>query len=147
MMNIRMWCVLVLFTFLGINSWTGSSSVVLAASKSKEKASQISEATRKQAEQELKALQKDPKKFRTLVTGVQIFLGRFGYGIGPFSGTLDAKTKKALKAYQQQTGLSPTGEIDFPTLKHLTEDDRVLSRIVPFLPAFVLQDKGMGKLG
>jgi peptidoglycan hydrolase-like protein with peptidoglycan-binding domain len=76
-------------------------------------------------QQELDALRKNPEEFRTLITGVQIFLGRFGYGVGPYSGILDQSTKNALKAYQEKTGLSQTGDIDFPTLKRLTEDDRL----------------------
>lgn len=89
-----------------------------------------------QADQELVALRKNPKEFRTLVTGVQIFLGRFGYGVGPFTGKLDEGTKQALTAYQQQTGLEVTGDINFETLQRLTEDDQVLNRIVPYLPPF-----------
>ncbi len=140
-MYIRLFGVLVMVTFVAVNGVPGFPSLALAATDSKNEASKISEETRIQAEKELKALQKDPKKFRTLVTGVQIFLGRFGYGVGPFSGTLDEQTTQALKAYQKKTGLSQTGAIDFPTLKRLTEDDRVLSRIVPFLPALIFQDK------
>ena len=93
-------------------------------------------ASKAQADQDLDELRKKPKKFRTLITGVQIFLGRFGYGVGPFSGKLDADTKQALTAYQKKTGLPVTGDINFETLKRLTEDDQVLNRIVPFLPPF-----------
>ena len=93
-------------------------------------------AMKQQAEQELAALRKNPKEFRTLVTGVQIFLGRFGYGVGPFTGQLDEATKTALTTYQKKTGLSVTGDVNFETLQRLTEDDQVLNRIVPFLPPF-----------
>lgn len=89
-----------------------------------------------QADQELATLRKNPEQFRTLITGVQIFLGRFGYGVGPFTGKLDDPTKQALTAYQKKTGLSVTGDITFETLQRLTEDDQVLNRIVPFLPPF-----------
>ena len=91
-------------------------------------------AMKQRAEEELAALRKNPEKFRTLITGIQIFLGRFGYGVGPFTGTLDNATKAALNAYQKKTGLSVTGDINFETLQRLTEDDQVLSRIVPYLP-------------
>jgi hypothetical protein len=96
-------------------------------------------------QQELDALRKNPEEFRTLITGVQIFLGRFGYGVGPFSGILDQSTKHALKTYQEKTGLSQTGDLDFPTLKHLTEDDRLLNRVVPFLPSKTFHDQEWGQ--
>lgn len=98
---------------------------------------QPSSAISQKADKELTTLRQNPEEFRTLVTGVQIFLGRFGYGVGPYTGQLDQATKDALKAYQKKTGLSETGDINFHTLKRLTEDDSVLSRIVPFLPARV----------
>jgi len=98
---------------------------------------QPSSAISQKANKELATLRQNPKEFRALVTGVQIFLGRFGYGLGPYTGQLDQATKDALKAYQKKTGLSETGDINFHTLKRLTEDDSVLSRIVPFLPAQV----------
>lgn len=94
-----------------------------------------------QANQELAALRKDPEKFRTLITGVQIFLGRFGYGIGPFSGKLDEGTKNALSTYQKNVGLPVTGDVNFKTLQRLTEDDQVLNRIVPYLPPFQSRDE------
>ncbi len=99
----------------------------------------------KKGQEELDALRKKPDEFRTLMTGVQIFLGRFGYGVGPYTGTLDQSTKQALKAYQEKSGLSQTGDLDFPTLKHLTEDDRVLNRVVPFLPQQTFHDQAWGR--
>jgi hypothetical protein len=96
-------------------------------------------------QQELDTLREKPEEFRTLITGVQIFLGRFGYGIGPYTGVLDQPTKEALKAYQKHSGLSPTGDIDFPTLKRLTEDDRLMNRIVPFLPQQAFHDQEWGQ--
>ncbi len=142
MKHVRLIGFALLLTFTGFQGFTGGPdlSVGLAAPQTEKGSPPISAATQKKAEQELKALRQDPKKFRTLVTGVQIFLGRFGYGIGPFTGKLDEPTQKALKAYQQQTGLPVTGDIDFPTLQHLTDDDRVLNRIVPYLPALVFKN-------
>ncbi|MDH5428385.1 MAG: peptidoglycan-binding protein [Nitrospirota bacterium] len=99
-------------------------------------APRASSAMKQKAEQDLAMLRKNPEDFRTLITGVQIFLGRFGYGIGPFTGKLDEATKQALTAYQTKTGLSVTGDINFETLQRLTEDDQVLNRIVPYLPPF-----------
>ena len=86
------------------------------------------------AQKELKALKSRPKEYRVLVLGVQIFLGRFGYGIGPYTGVVDEKMKTALRTYQQYVGLPETGEIDFLTLKHLTEDNKTLDQPLPFLP-------------
>ncbi|HNP29979.1 MAG TPA: peptidoglycan-binding domain-containing protein [Nitrospirales bacterium] len=99
----------------------------------------------KKGQEELEALRQKPDEFRTLMTGVQIFLGRFGYGVGPYSGTLDQSTKQALKAYQKNSGLSETGDLDFPTLKRLTEDDRLLNRVVPFLPPHTFHDQEWGQ--
>lgn len=96
-------------------------------------------------QQELEALRRRPEEFRTLITGVQIFLGRFGYGVGPYSGVLDQTTKEALKAYQKHSGLSATGDLDFPTLKRLTEDDRLMNRVVPFLPQQAFHDQEWGQ--
>ena len=98
---------------------------------------QPSSAISQKADKELDMLRQNPEEFRALVTGVQIFLGRFGYGLGPYTGKLDQTTKDALKAYQKKTGLAETGDINFHTLRRLTEDDTVLSRIVPLLPAQV----------
>lgn len=100
-----------------------------------------SAADQEQAKKELEALKDNPEEFRTLVTGVQVFLGRFGYGVGPYDGKLGQQTKDALKAYQRHVGLEPTGEIDFSTLKHLTEDDQVLNRVIPYLPPYAIKDR------
>ena len=109
----------------------------MASDKPMANSPQPSLAISQKADKELATLRQNPEEFRALVTGVQIFLGRFGYGLGPYTGQLDQATKDALKAYQKKTGLSETGDINFHTLKRLTEDDSVLSRIVPFLPAQV----------
>ena len=107
---------------------------VMASGDSTSSAQKSASAMKQQADRELATLRKNPEKFRTLITGVQIFLGRFGYGVGPFTGKLDEATKQALTAYQKKTGLSVTGDINFETLQRLTEDDQVLNRIVPYLP-------------
>jgi hypothetical protein len=109
----------------------------MASDKPTASSPEPSSAVSQKADKELATLRQNPDEFRALVTGVQIFLGRFGYGLGPYTGQLDQATKDALKAYQKKTGLSETGDINFHTLRRLTEDDSVLSRIVPFLPAKV----------
>ena len=86
-----------------------------------------------QANQALATLRKNAKEFRTLITGVQIFLGRFGYGVGPFTGKLDAGTKQARTAYQKKTGLPGTGDINFETLKHYKIHPRKLRDVIFFL--------------
>jgi len=94
------------------------------------------------ADQEIQELKtKQPEEYRILVLGVQIFLGRFGYGVGPYTGEFDDRTKQALRRYQHDVKLSETGELDFHTIRHLTEDNRLLDRYLPFLPKFLLQDE------
>ncbi len=139
----RVMIVFILIGFLGISHSWFSTTEVWASKKDRADTSKAS--AQQRAEKELAELRKKPEEFRTLVTGVQIFLGRFGYGVGPFTGALDQKTQNALKAYQKKTGLHESGEIDFPTLKRLTEDDRVLNRIVPLLPAHVVRDQKWDK--
>ena len=87
-----------------------------------------------QAQKELEALKSRPKEYRVLLLGVQIFLGRFGYGTGPYTGEMDEKTQAALRTYQQYVGLPETGEVDFLTLKSLTADNQILDQPLPFLP-------------
>ncbi len=101
-----------------------------------ETSTQFSAKDRK-GQQELEAIKQRPKDYRVLIMGVQIFLGRFGYGVGPYTGTLDSQTKAALKAYQRQNNFSATGELDYQTLMHLTDDNKVLDRPLPYLPQYV----------
>lgn len=91
--------------------------------------------------QEAKELEQlSPEEFRLLVLGSQIYLGRFGYGIGPFSGELDQPTQDALRAYQKYVGISETGTINKETLEHLTDDNRTLDQILPFIPKYRFED-------
>ena len=87
-----------------------------------------------QAQKELENLKSRPEEYRVLLLGVQIFLGRFGYGTGPYTGELDEKTQAALRAYQKYVGLPETGQVDFRTLKSLTADNQILDQPLPFLP-------------
>ncbi len=86
------------------------------------------------AQKELEQLRTKPDEFRVLVLGVQIFLGRFGYGIGPYTGKFDEQTQEALRSYQKRTGLPVTGDIDFLTLKYLTDENKMLDQSLPYLP-------------
>ncbi len=91
--------------------------------------------------QEAKELEQlSSEEFRLLVLGSQIYLGRFGYGIGPFSGELDRPTQDALRAYQKYVGISETGTINKETLEHLTDDNRTLDQILPFIPKYSFED-------
>ena len=102
---------------------------------SSKQTSQVSLKERK-GQQELEAIRQRPKDYRVLILGVQIFLGRFGYGIGPYTGTMDEPTKNALEQYQRHTGLPATGELDYQTLTHLTDDNKLLDRPLPYLPQY-----------
>ena len=94
-----------------------------------------------QAQEDLDKLRKNPEKFRVLVLGVQIFLGRFGYGTGPYTGELDEHTRGALSKYQSYVRLPITGDLDFPTLQHLTNDNKLLDQVIPFLPQALFLDE------
>lgn len=135
-------CVVV---FLSGSQLLGQGALALASDESGTDSPQPSAAIRQKAEKELALLRQDPEAFRILVTGIQIFLGRFGYGLGPYTGQLDQATQDALTAYQKKTGLSVTGDVDFLTLRGLTEDDRVLNRIVPLLPLSAFRAKEWDK--
>ena len=92
-------------------------------------------------DQELELLKQKPEEYRTLVLGTQIFLGRFGYGVGPFTGEVDEATKRALREYQHHVGLPETGEIDYQTLKQLTDDNKSLDQAIPFLPQYAFTNQ------
>jgi hypothetical protein len=94
-----------------------------------------------QAQADLEKLKQNPEQFRVLMLGVQIFLGRFGYGTGPFTGELDERTKEALSKYQSHVGLPITGDVDFPTIKYLTDDNKSLDQVIPFLPQALFLDE------
>ncbi|MDT7041019.1 peptidoglycan-binding domain-containing protein [Candidatus Nitronereus thalassa] len=98
--------------------------------------------TSNQQSEEAKELEKlKPEEYRLLVLGTQIYLGRFGYGVGPFTGELDQQTQKALREYQKNVGIAETGTINKETLKHLTDDNNTLDQILPFIPKFNFKDE------
>ncbi len=88
----------------------------------------------RKAQTELETLKSKPKEYRVLILGVQIFLGRFGYGTGPYTGKMDTRTQEALRAYQEYVKLPVTGDIDLPTLQSLTRDNLALDQPIPYLP-------------
>ena len=113
---------------------TGTEKADTAPSGQPPKASPTLSPEEKKAQMELEALKSRPEEYRVLLLGVQIFLGRFGYGTGPYNGEFDEKTQAALRSYQQYVGLPETGEVDFLTLKSLTADNQILDQPLPFLP-------------
>src|SRR3982750_4650883 len=60
---------------------------------------------------ELDKLRANPKERRRLIMAAQMLLGRLGYGVGPFDGRFDDKTRRALLYYQQTNRLSGSGEL------------------------------------
>ncbi len=95
-------------------------------------------------EKELENLK--PEEYHLLVLGTQIYLGRFGYGVGPFTGELDQQTQDALRAYQKNKEISETGTINKETLKHLTDDNSTLDQILPFLPNFKFEGENWDEM-
>ncbi len=87
--------------------------------------------------EQLDKLRANPKDRRRLIMVAQMLLGRFGYGVGPFDGRFDDKTRRAIKYYQESNKLPGTGELDYPTLKKLTHDADWLDRITVQLPPSV----------
>jgi hypothetical protein len=63
-----------------------------------------------------------PDEYRRTVALAQMALGLFGFGIGPFDGTVDSKFSKALREYQRVRNLSVTGDLDAKTLVGVMHD-------------------------
>jgi len=91
--------------------------------------------------QQLDALRADPRERRRLIMMAQMLLGRFGYGVGPFDGRFDNKTRRAVKYYQESNRLPGTGDLDYRTLKQLTDDADWLDQFPLQLPPFVFHDE------
>jgi len=56
-----------------------------------------------------------------LVRSVQELLKREGLDVGPIDGILGSRTAAALREFQQQRGLTRSGEPDEATLKELNK--------------------------
>lgn len=97
----------------------------LAEEKRKEREA----AADKEAQKKLEEHRSDPAQWRLIVYSVQMMLGRFGYGTGPFDGKLDEKNRRALKEFQTYNGLSATGDIDWQTLQKLSKDQEALDQL------------------
>jgi hypothetical protein len=87
---------------------------------------------RSEYETELQRLKRDKpveyentRQMTTLWT--QFLLGRLGYGVGPYNGVLDEKTKNALREYQKQRNLPITGDpLSFETFEQTYKDTELL---------------------
>ena len=98
-----------------------------------------SELLEKQRDFEL--IKSDHKRWTMLVLGVQLALGRFGYGAGPFTGVEDDQTQKAIRKYQIHTDLTPTGILDSSTVERIFKDlETVKQRSVKLPGIFFFAD-------
>ena len=107
---------------------------------------------RSKYETELEQLKrKDTKGYEELKVGAilwtQLLLGRLGYGLGPYNGVLDEKTKNALREYQKQQKLPVTGDpLSFETFEQIRKDMELMDyqpMSLPSLQVFVdLWDQG-----
>jgi peptidoglycan hydrolase-like protein with peptidoglycan-binding domain len=91
--------------------------------------------------EQLDKLRANPRERRRLIVVAQMLLGRFGYGVGPFDGRFDDKTRRAVKYYQESNRLPATGELDYRTLKQLMEDANWLDQVPVQLPPSVFLDE------
>lgn len=57
----------------------------------------------------------------TEITGVQMRLSNLAFDCGPPDGTLNPATLEAIRAFQSQNGLNPTGELDDATRQKIKE--------------------------
>lgn len=96
---------------------------------------------RSEFETELQRLKRDkPKEYenaRQMATlWTQLLLGRLGYGVGPYNGALDEKTKNALREYQKQRNLPITGDpLSFETFERVNKDTELLDYQPVSLPS------------
>ncbi len=95
-------------------------------------------------EAELQKLKREkPKEYedfrRLAIFATQSLLGTLGYGVGPFNGILDEKTKESLRDYQKQRKLPVTGEpLSIETVDQVRDDTDALKYEPIVLPRFDL---------
>src|SRR5262245_6541106 len=81
----------------------------------------------------LRRLKKDNAKHhdntkRTATLLAQLLLGQLGYGVGPYSAVLDKKTEQALRDYQKNRNLTPTGDpLTFETFNQMGKDMELIN--------------------
>src|SRR5439155_6120017 len=121
--------------------WMSLMSGVFASPTQKQSADAEKEKQRKEYGQEMAKLKReDPAKFaeetRFFVVMAQYTLAALGYGIGPFTGVLDEKTREAVGAYQKVSGFTVTGEPwELDTLQKLFADFELLKKTPVSLPS------------
>jgi hypothetical protein len=99
---------------------------------------------RSEYETELQRLKRDkPNEYentRQMATlWAQLLLGRLGYGVGPYNGVLDEKTKNALREYQKQRNLPATGNpLSFETVEQINKDTNLLDYEPANLPSLFI---------
>jgi len=81
---------------------------------------------------ELEKLKKEnPKEYEKIKKGyviaAELVLAALGYGIGPFSGTLDEKIRSALRTYEKKRNIPVTGDpLSFDTMQQLESDMKTI---------------------
>lgn len=60
-------------------------------------------------------------QFKQAVANIQLILNKIGFDAGAADGIIGTKTRNAIKAFQAENGLSPSGEIDNELVQKLLE--------------------------
>jgi peptidoglycan hydrolase-like protein with peptidoglycan-binding domain len=63
--------------------------------------------------------------YRPTVAEAEWRLSELGYTPGPIDGLLDAETRDALRAYQRDSALAPSGRMTRDTLNNMRRDTRL----------------------
>ena len=63
----------------------------------------------------------DSLEFKQAVANIQLILNKFGFDAGAADGIMGTKTRNAIKAFQAENGLTPSGEIDNELVQKLLE--------------------------
>src|SRR5215510_13386291 len=107
--------------------------LALSMVQGSESATDTTQEQRVAYERELNRLKQDnPKEYenskRTATLLAQILLGQLGYGVGPYSAVLDKKTEQALRDYQKNRNLTPTGDpLTFETFNQMGKDMELIN--------------------
>jgi Putative peptidoglycan binding domain/WXXGXW repeat (2 copies) len=71
----------------------------------------------------------------------QLGLAKLGYEPGPFDGNLTARTVAAIRTYEQNRGLTPTGDpLTFATLQQIGKDVDAVDKEPAWLPGYIFMD-------
>lgn len=111
----RLCCILIILIFV----FTAVSSYATQSNKQTEKDEYLKE-LEKEKKDNPKEYEKTKKAF---VFTAELLLGSLGYGIEPFDGILDEKTKNALKTYEKKRNIPESGDpLSFDTIEQLQAD-------------------------